>query len=492
MSLHAQLTPEAAEKLRAQKRNSTLASLLISILAIVLVGIILVIITIASINIEQPDIVTYKASSNNDESLEVKEVNASIQRKPSAPSSSMAKVIAANTASPTAIPVPDVDIPIPSTEFGSGDDFGAGWGTAAEEGGGGFGNIPAEMRKRCSKADRLQRLAENGGNEACEDAVLKSLRWMQKNQKANGSFGDKKPVAMTGLAVLAYLGHCETPLSEEFGDTVTKAMVFLVDNNMKQKGKSASDLKDKHWCYEHAIAMYALCESYTFCKQLNIEHVVPQLGEAVENGMNWIIDNQIDNTGGWEYGYDQKAKRGGDSSIVAWHMQALKASKATGINFPKLSRTISKGLDFLDECQDRSGGFGYTRNRKPVKSAKGHFTLTGAGALCFQQHKGTSNTKARNGVKYIDENAKFSFAKKDANVYEHYYCSQAMINHGGAQWTKYNKLIRDELLKNQKADGSWPKSTGPGIQDDAFYTNTLATLMLEVYYRFLPGTGASQ
>ena len=189
MSLHAQLTPEAADKLRAQKRNSTLASLLISILAIVLVGIILVIITIASINIEQPDIVTYTATSSSDESLDVKEINPSIQRKPSAPSSSMAKVIAANTSSPTAIPVPDVDIPIPSTDFGNGDDFGAGWGTTGEGGGGGFGNIPADMRKRCSKQDRLQRLAESGGNEACEEAVLKSLRWMQKNQNKNGSFG---------------------------------------------------------------------------------------------------------------------------------------------------------------------------------------------------------------------------------------------------------------------------------------------------------------
>ena len=297
---------------------------------------------------------------------------------------------------------------------------------------------------------------------------------------------------MTGLTVLAFLGHCETPLSEEFGDTVTKAMVYLVDNNLKQKGKSASDLKDKHWCYEHAIAMYALCESYTFCKQLNVEHVVPQLGEAVEKGMNWILENQIDDTGGWEYGYDLKARRGGDSSIVAWHMQALKAAKATGIKFARIDRVTSKGLDFLGDCQARDGGFGYTRDKKPAGRNNTHFTLTGAGALCIQQHKGTSNVRARNGVKYIDKNAKFTFAGKDANVYEHYYNSQAMINHGGAQWNKYNKLFRDELLKNQKEDGSYPQGTGTGTQRDPFYTTTLATLMLEVYYRFLPGTGTAQ
>lgn len=491
MSLHATLSPEAAEKLRAQKRNSTLASLLISILSIVLVGIILFIIGIAAINLEQPDIVTYKASSSNDDSLEVKEINPSIQRKPSAPSSSMAKVIAANTTSPTAIPVPDVDVPVPSSDFGDGDDFGAGWGTGGDGGGGGFGNIPAEMRKRCSKADRLQRLAENGGNEACEDAVLKALRWLQKNQNKNGSFGGEKPVGMTGLALLAFLGHCETPLSEEFGDTVTNAMVYLVDNNIKQKGKSASDLGDKHWCYEHSIAMYALSESYTFCKQLNIEHVVPHLAETVEAGILWIIENPSSaKGGGWAYSYDLNAA--GDSSIVAWQLQALKAASATGIRFPKMKRSIDNGLDFLELCQAENGGFGYRVNRKPVGSADGHFTLTGAGALCFQQHKGTSNSNARKGIKYLDGNAKFKFASKDNNFYEHYYASQAMINHGGNSWKNYNKLIRDELLKSQNKDGSWPKSTGPGGNNDPVFSVSLATLMLEVYYRFLPGTGSAQ
>ncbi|GHC49964.1 prenyltransferase/squalene oxidase repeat-containing protein [Roseibacillus persicicus] len=486
MSLHAQLTPEAAERLRAQKRNSTLTSLLISILTIVLIGIILGIWAMASIVVDQPDIVTYKGSSNNDDTLEKKEINPSIQRKPSAPSSAMAKVIAANTTSPTAIPVPDVDVPLPSSDFGDGDDFGAGWGTGGDGGGGGFGNIPADMRKRCSKADRLQRLAENGGNEQCEEAVMKALRWLKTKQKPNGSWGSEKPVAMTGLALLAYLGHCETPLSEEFGENVTNAMVFLVNNNMKQNGKSASDLQDKHWCYEHAIAMYALSESYTFCKQLKIEHVVPQLGEAVKAGTEWIIDNQT-SAGGWDYAYNT-AGRPGDSSIVAWHLQALKAASATGTKFSKIKGTVSDGLDFLENTQAKNGGFGYGFNKKPVGTS-GHFTLTGAGALCFQQHKGASNSKARAGIKYIDENSKFNFANREANLYEHYYSSQAMINHGGEQWKRYNKLFRDELIKNQRDDGSWPNPGGQGSHGDPVYTVSLATLMLEVYYRFLPGTG---
>ena len=39
---------------------------------------------------------------------------------------------------------------------------------------------------------------------------------------------------MTGISLLAYLAHCETPLSEEFGETVLKGISFLVDLGMNR------------------------------------------------------------------------------------------------------------------------------------------------------------------------------------------------------------------------------------------------------------------
>jgi len=37
--------------------------------------------------------------------------------------------------------------------------------------------LPEVMGKRCSKEDRLQRIRDNGGTPACEDAVVAALRW---------------------------------------------------------------------------------------------------------------------------------------------------------------------------------------------------------------------------------------------------------------------------------------------------------------------------
>ena len=81
---------------------------------------------------------------------------------------------------------------------------------------GAFRTLDQPFSKRCSMEDRLQRLKDNGGTPACEDAVVKGLRWLKTSQAADGSWGTQK-AAMTGLALLAYFGHCETRLPRNSG-----------------------------------------------------------------------------------------------------------------------------------------------------------------------------------------------------------------------------------------------------------------------------------
>jgi len=63
-----------------------------------------------------------------DDKITKPEMTNQVERKPSSPGSSMAKIIAANSPSQTAIPVPSITVAEPSLEFGDGDDFGGGFG----------------------------------------------------------------------------------------------------------------------------------------------------------------------------------------------------------------------------------------------------------------------------------------------------------------------------------------------------------------------------
>ncbi len=128
MSLHAQITPEAQARLRAQQRNSTITSIIIALLSVVLLGILLLWLLLPTVDTYTPEIVSYYSNTEEKKEVQKRQMTRAVERKPSAPSSSMARVIAANTQSNVAVPVPEVDVPDPSTDFGDGDDFGDGWG----------------------------------------------------------------------------------------------------------------------------------------------------------------------------------------------------------------------------------------------------------------------------------------------------------------------------------------------------------------------------
>lgn len=151
MSLHAQLSPEAQARLDAMKRNATISSIVIALLTLVLIGMLLAFFFIAPIFKDTQVLVSYVTNTPAEEVPEVKKMSTSAKQKPSAPSSSSAKVIATSTPSNLAIPVPEVDVAEPSIDFGSGDDFGDGWGNGDGSGMGGGGGASFFNQKVVAK-----------------------------------------------------------------------------------------------------------------------------------------------------------------------------------------------------------------------------------------------------------------------------------------------------------------------------------------------------
>ena len=373
---------------------------------------------------------------------------------------------------------------------GFGPGKGPGAGTASTKGPRFFGPLPTDWGKRCARGDRLSRITDNGGTVACEDAVVKGLRWLKANQNPDGSWSGQSSVAMTGLALLAYFGHCETPASDEFGESCLAGITYLLNIGLKNDGRMADNFTANHWSYEHAIATYALAEAFVFCKE--IKQSVPYLDEVATKAGQFILDHQHDN-GGWAYAY---AKTGGhtDVSVAGWQLQALRACSHTGIKFQGMSSSVNKGLKYLATCQNVNGGFGYAGATSGVAD---YFSLTGVGMLCNQMWGKGNSAEVRHAAKYVLANTRFDYNSAACDLYGHYYESQAMMQRGGNEWKQYNALFRDQLLNNQDADGSWKvpgggqkvRAAAPSYVSDKTYRTCLCTLMLEVYYRFLSTGG---
>jgi hypothetical protein len=423
-----------------------------------------------------PEIIAIAVPGSDDISTPKQKVQRQLTKR-SKPSAQMTQVVSAVSFS--SVTVPHVETPSPEDlAVGlSTDDFGMGFTGLSE--GGFVASLPAAMQGRCTLVDRIARLSESGGKRKCEEAVHKALVWLSEQQNDDGSLGRGQfPVAMTGLALLAYLGHCETPDSPEFSDTVVNAATFLMNRGIEGEGQMVSP--GGKGAYEHAIATYALCELFTMTRQG--KNKIPGLSELLKDAVKKIIDGQ-NSAGGWDYNY-RKGNRS-DTSVGGWQIQALRAAKNTKIDFSGYSDCWEKAIKQIIRVQGEKGGFGYTDPEDKI-------SLTGVGVLALQFDDQGDSSPAQHGLEYIMETRK-KLEYGSANFYEWYYTTQACFLEGGSVWRDWNEMFLDEMLDAQESDGHFPQGRSNREDDQSkgdgdVYRTCLCTLMLEVYYRYLPTT----
>lgn len=353
--------------------------------------------------------------------------------------------------------------------------------------------LPGAMSAR-SSGQRGTAGQKYGEKSEAEQAVQRALLWLQQQQHSDGTWGSAKyHTAFTGLALLCYLGHGDTPqTSREFSVVVSNAIGALVNESAMHQGRLGG-ASDFNWLqesvYEHAIATYAACEAYTMTKD-------PRLLPVVKQAVNYIVQGQRSD-GGWAYRYDLGPDPDGagmvksDLSVSGWQVQALKAAHLTGIPGMEamVHPVLDKAMGNVDRVFDKKSGlFGYR-----VASDAGGHVLTGVGCLCKLFWLGRADSEVREGLKNITSNA-LDYNGKDAILYAWYYNTQACFQAQGGAWAWWRQRFQEQLLNNQSADGSWP--VPPKIDkgwfeanpsgDGPVYRTTMCCLMLEVFYRYLP------
>lgn len=329
-----------------------------------------------------------------------------------------------------------------------------------------------------------------------EASVVRALEWLKKVQKEDGAWrkdgengNDPHTIGFTGLALLTFLAHGETPGSEAYGETVQKALKYLT-GQQKANGNGEFCLGTSGAkSYAHAIATYSIAEAYGMTK-------IPELKDALDQGVDIIIRGQQPN-GTWDYGYQQTTRQ--DFSVSGWNLQALKAAKLSHASNPQLLAAISNGVNGIHWMYAGDGKWAYSR--KDGKQAIGNKeSMAGVGVLSMQLLGHGEEPEARAGLSFLST-MDFVYDKGFGGKaewgalhghppYTWYYVTQAKFHKGGSTWSSWNKKFAPELVKNQDEEGFWqaPEETlGPeAVTEGRLYDTTLCALTLQVYYRFLP------
>lgn len=310
-----------------------------------------------------------------------------------------------------------------------------------------------------------------------DEAIDRGLEFLAKQQESDGSFRSghmRRSTAIAGLAVMAFLAKGYTPGQPPYGDVVNRGIDFVV-SAQQWNGMLVGDAQTHGPMYSHTIATLMLTEVSGMVDPDRQRRVDVALGKA----LRLILAAQKmpkphHHQGGWRY---QHNSNDSDISCTGWALMSLRAARNAGAAVPR--EAIDDAVQFVLNCRQRDGGFGYQ------PGGGSGLARTGTAVLCLElcgRHR--SNETIAGGdwiLRHMRDGDSDGFF-----YYGIYYSAQAMFQLGGEHWDKFAEYLYARLLKMQRADGAWPEGRGNEARAGACYSTAMAILALTPAYRQLP------
>jgi hypothetical protein len=343
--------------------------------------------------------------------------------------------------------------------------------------------------------NRAEVARQRGGSPGSESAVQSALHWLALHQSSDGRWdadkfgagqeaavlgqdrqgaGARADTAVTGLALLAFLGAGNTHQHGDYAHNVQRALEFLI-SSQKSDGNLAGDAETFAFMYSHGMATLAMSEAYAMTGDKRLQ-------PAVQAAINYTLAAQIRGTGGWRYRAIETPGERGDTSQLGWQLMSLKSAELAGINVP--SGATDGAIRFIKSVS--GGQYGGKASYRPGERPSRSMT---AEALVCRQFLGMSRDNPAS-----DEAGEYVLAdlpRPDRiNLYYWYYATLGMYQLQGDSWQRWNEALQNALVNRQRTDGdlagSWDPECIWGGYGGRIYSTALSTLCLEVYYRYLP------
>ncbi len=338
-------------------------------------------------------------------------------------------------------------------------------------------------------------LLKKGGSEGSEAAVTKALKWLTNHQLPDGGWnfnlkkcpgcrgnckdsgdGEEARMGATAMALLPFLGAGQTHRQGQYKEVVRKGLYYLT-THIENTGGFLSMREKAGTMYSHGMGTIALCEAYAMT---NDRTLIPYAQGAV----NYIVYAQDPVGGGWRY----EERSEGDTSVVGWQIMALKSAQMAGLEVP--SSVFARATKFLNSVESEDGAaYGYVS-----PSAAYRRSTSSIGLLCRMYMGWKKDNPALNrGVSLIAREGPSIPARTDnrADMYYNYYATQVLRHWGGYEFDRWNPKMRDFLVKSQDQEGHEKGSWFFNFESHSsvggrLYCTSMATMILEVYYRHLP------
>jgi hypothetical protein len=296
------------------------------------------------------------------------------------------------------------------------------------------------------------------GNEQLD--IPAGLRWLVEHQAADGSWGQKDKLALTGMSGLALLASGSTPTRGPFAQNVTRAIQFVVGCQRKD-GAFAHASSGYSAIHNHGYALLFLTQAYGEGGDLDeamrdsIERGVDatELSQRPNGGFTYFILDRPDPQ--WRMMWQED-----EASTTIAMIQALRGARNAGFSVER--DALRRAGDYIARSQHAdTGGFVYSigggvRVSFIEGSDRPTFAITAAATAVLHSLGTYEGPVVERGIQYMEAFLPPARKKVPFFYYAHYYAAQVMHLVSGPRGERWMQAVRADLTARQRAAGHWP------------------------------------
>jgi len=341
-----------------------------------------------------------------------------------------------------------------------------------------------------SRAQRI-RQAIHSNPRPILDSTESALRWLAEHQEADGHWdcakygGGPHDVAVTSLALLAFLGNGHTTRLGEHRKVVQRAVYWL------EQQQDASGRIGPHR-YEAGLSLMAMADAYGMSQIRGAGD--PNLRRIAQRCVDWAVQAQCP-AGGFDY---TPASSRNDTSVFGWWIMGLKSARVAGLQVPYAA--FDKALKYIQAAtlarEDYGASVSYASTAETaagVKCGGGSSRLTAVALTCLQflGRPRSDAQVAACATQGIRDGLPTAAA---SDFYRWYYAALGFFQYGlGTQeWQRFSQSLFETLTKTQVQAGTVRENKGSWNYEAEHFGNrwgrvgqtALGALMLEFVYRY--------